>query len=98
MKRVKILSKMLNIKDIGKALKQVAEEKGLTAEAVLEAIETSIGAAYKREYGERGEIVKCKLDLKFGELKFWKEKTVVDETTVRFVEPEEEVTAPADGK
>lgn len=80
---------MLNIKDIGKALKQVAEEKGLTPEAVLEAIETSIAAAYKREYGEHGEIVKCKLDLKTGEMKFWKEKTVVNETEVRLVEPEE---------
>lgn len=87
---------MLNIKDIGKALKQVAEEKGLTPEAVLEAIETSIAAAYKREYGERGEIMKCKLDLKSGGLKFWKEKTVVDETTVRFVEPEE--AAPEGGE
>ena len=79
---------MLNIKDLGKALKQVAEEKGLEPEKVLEAIESSIAAAYKREYGERGEIVKCKLDLKTGELKFWLVKTVVDETTVRFIEEE----------
>lgn len=79
---------MINIKDLGKALKQVAEEKGLQAEKVLEAIEASIAAAYKKEYGERGEIVKCKLDMKTGELKFWQIKTVVDETSVRFVEEE----------
>ncbi|MEK9180458.1 MAG: transcription termination factor NusA [Patescibacteria group bacterium] len=86
---------MLNIKDIGKALKQVAEEKGLTPEAVLDAIETAIAAAYKREYSERGAIVKCKFDLKTGALKFWQVKTVVDETTVRFVEEktEEEIAA-----
>src|SRR3989344_7237004 len=81
---------MLNLKDIGKALKQVAEEKGLTPEQVLEAIETAIAAAYKREYCERGAIVKCKFDLKTGELKFWQVKTVVDETTVRFVEEKTE--------
>ncbi|MDO8664951.1 MAG: NusA N-terminal domain-containing protein, partial [Candidatus Liptonbacteria bacterium] len=81
---------MINIKDLGKALKQVAEEKGLAPEKVLEAIESSVAAAYKKEYGERGEIVKTKLDLKTGELKFWKIKTVVDETTVRFVEEETE--------
>lgn len=80
---------MLNIKELGKALKQVAEEKGLDPEKVVEAIESSIAAAYKKEYGERGEIVKCKLDMKTGELKFWKIKTVVDESTVRFVEEEE---------
>lgn len=71
-------------------MKQVAEEKGLESEKVLEAIESSIAAAYKKEYGERGEIVKAKLDLKTGELKFWQIKTVVDETVVRFVEEEEE--------
>jgi N utilization substance protein A len=80
---------MLNIKELSKALKQVAEEKGLDPDKVIEVIESSIAAAYKKEYGERGEVVKCKLDQKTGELNFWQAKTVVDETTVRFVEEEE---------
>ncbi|MDP2598852.1 MAG: transcription termination factor NusA [Candidatus Liptonbacteria bacterium] len=81
---------MINVKELAKALKQVAEEKGLQPEKVLEAIESSIAAAYKREYGERGAIVKAKLDMKTGDLKFWQIKTVVDESTVRFVEEGEE--------
>ncbi len=81
---------MLNIKELSKAVKQVAEEKGLEPDKIMEVIESSIAAAYKREYGERGEIVKCKLDEKTGELQFWQVKTVVDETTVRFVEEGEE--------
>ncbi len=81
---------MLNIKELSKALKQVAEEKGLKAEDVLEVIEASIAAAYKREYGQRGEVVKCKLDQTTGELKFWQMKTVVDENTARFVSDTEE--------
>ncbi|MGC9598883.1 MAG: transcription termination factor NusA [Minisyncoccia bacterium] len=81
---------MLNIKELSKALKQVAEEKGLKPEDVLEVIEASIAAAYKREYGQRGEVVKCKLDQATGELKFWQTKTVVDENTVRFVSDAEE--------
>ena len=81
---------MLNIKELSKALKQVAEEKGLDPEKVLDVIESSIAAAYKKEYGERGEVVKCKMDQKTGELNFWQVKTVVDDTTVRFVEEEEE--------
>jgi N utilization substance protein A len=84
---------MLNIKELSKALKQVAEEKGLDPDKVLDVIESSIAAAYKKEYGERGEVVKCKMDQKTGELNFWQIKTVVDETTVRFVEEEEEATA-----
>jgi N utilization substance protein A len=81
---------MLNVKELTKAVKQVADEKGLDAEKVLEVIESSIAAAYKKEYGQRGEVVKCKLDQGTGELKFWQVKTVVDETTVRFVTEEEE--------
>jgi transcription termination/antitermination protein NusA len=81
---------MLNIKELTKALKQVSEEKGLEPDKVLEVIESSIAAAYKKEYGERGEMVKCNVDQKTGELKFWQIKKVVDETTVRFVEEGEE--------
>lgn len=81
---------MLNIKELSRALKQVAEEKGLEPEKVIDAIESSIAAAYKKEYGERGEIVKAKLDLKTGELIFSRLKTVVDETTVRFIEEQTE--------
>ncbi len=79
---------MLNVKDILKAAKQVAEEKGLTAEQVIDAIESSLAAAYKREYGKRGEVVRAKMDVKTGELQFWRVKTVVDESTVRILEEE----------
>ena len=81
---------MLNIKELTKALKQVADEKGLDPDKVLDVIESSIAAAYKKEYGERGEVVKCKMDQKTGELNFWQVKTVVDDSTVRFVEEEPE--------
>ncbi len=77
---------MLNIKELTKALKQVADEKGLQPEQVLEVIESSIAAAYKREYADRGDVVRCKLDQKTGELHFWQVKMVVDDTMVRFVE------------
>lgn len=82
---------MFNLKELGKALQQVAEEKGLKPETVLEAVESSLAAAYKREYGQRGDVIRAKLDLKSGDLKFWRVKTVVDESTVRFVEEGEEV-------
>lgn len=83
---------MFNIKDLGKAIRQVAEEKGLQEEKIMEAIETSIAAAYKKEYGRRGDIIKAKLDLKTGDARFWQTKTVVDETTARIVEKEDEMS------
>lgn len=82
---------MFNLKELSKAVQQVAEEKGLKPETVFEAVESSLSAAYKREYGQRGEIIKAKLDLKSGDLKFWQMKTVVDETTVRLDEEETNV-------
>lgn len=81
---------MFNLKELKKAIEQIAEEKGVDASKVLEAMEISLAAAYKKEYCERGEIVRSKFSLKTGDLKFWKVMTVVDESTVRIVEEGEE--------
>ena len=81
---------MFDAKSLSKLAAQVAEEKGITPEQVMEAIESSIAAAYKKEYGERGEVVKAKIDSKTGQVNFWQVKTVVDDTTVRMVEEGEE--------
>ena len=87
---------MLNIKDLSRAIKQVAEEKSLEPERIIEAIESSIAAAYKKEYGARGEIIKAKVDMKTGELHFWQVKIVVDETTVRMDAKEGEGDVPSE--
>jgi len=81
---------MFDLKNIKRAIDQIAEEKGIDAAQVLEVIESSIATAYRKEYAQKGEVVRCKFDLKTGELKFWKIKTVVDETTVRIIEEGEE--------
>lgn len=80
----------MNLKDLGKAVQQVADEKGLSPEKVFEAVEAAIASAYKKEYGKRGEIIKTKLDSKTGIMSFWQVKTVVDENTVRIAEEGEE--------
>ena len=77
---------MFDLKTIKRAVEQVAEEKSIDPEKVIEAIESSIAAAYKKEYEKKGEIVRAKFDLKTGDLKFWQVKTAEDETTVRIVE------------
>lgn len=83
---------LLDLKNLKRAIEQVSEEKGIDPAAVMEAIESAIAAAYKKEYEKKGEIIKAKLDVKSGELKFWQAKTVVDETTVRFPVEGEELT------
>ena len=76
----------MDLKTLKRAIDQISEEKGIEPAKILEAIESSIAAAYKKEYEKRGEIIKAKFDLKTGALKFWQIKTVVDETTVRIIE------------
>lgn len=89
---------MFNVKDVLKAAKQVAEEKGLEVESVIEAIESSLAAAYKKEYGSKYDVVRAKLDIKTGGVLFSKVKTVEDLSTVRIVEEgEEEAVTSASG-
>src|SRR3989344_1580318 len=88
---------MLDLKNLARAIEQVAEEKGVDAARVLEAVESSIAAAYKKEYEKRGELIKAKLNLKTGEMKFWQVKTVEDETTVDMTKIEEEAAPETEG-
>ena len=81
---------MFDLKNLKKAVEQISEEKGVDPAKVLDAIESSIAAAYKREYMQKGEYVRCRFDLRTGDLQFWQVKVVADETTVRIVNPEEE--------
>ncbi|MBI2406205.1 MAG: transcription termination/antitermination protein NusA [Candidatus Harrisonbacteria bacterium] len=92
---------MIDLKNLARAIEQVATEKGVDAARVIDAIESSIAAAYKKEYEKRGEIVRAKLDFKSGALKFWQVKTVEDETTVdttRYDEAREFAEAAAAGE
>ena len=60
----------------------IAEEKGLSHERVIETIEQAIAAAYKKEYGQRGQNIKAKLNMKTGAVEFWQVKLVVDQDMI----------------
>lgn len=72
----------MDIKNFTSSLAQIAEEKGISPEKVLETIEIAIAAAYKKDYGKRGQLIKAKLDSKSGEVKFWQLKLVVDKNMI----------------
>ena len=72
----------MDLKDFTSAVKQIAEEKGISSEKVLETIEQAIAAAYKKDYGKRGQIIQAKLDSESGKVKFLQIKIVVDETMI----------------
>ncbi len=74
---------MLDIKTLHKAIEQLAAEKDMQADQIIEAIEAALASAYKKEYNKRGEIIRCRLNNKDGTTVFYQVKTVTDLTTVR---------------
>lgn len=71
--------KTMDFKNLPLLLDSIAEEKGLSKERILETVEQALAAAYKKEYGTRGQVIKAKLNPKNGEVNFWLVKLVVDE-------------------
>jgi transcription termination/antitermination protein NusA len=72
----------MDLKSFASAVSQISQEKGLPAEKIIESIETALAAAYKKEYGEKSQVIKAKLDPKTGKADFWQVKTVVDDTMI----------------
>ena len=83
---------MLDVKVIKQALEQLEEERRIPKEKIIDAIEQSLAAAYKKEYGKRGQIVRAKFDLETGVTEFFQIKKVVDDTMVYMAAEGEEET------
>ncbi len=49
---------------------------------MLEAIESALGTAYKKEYGKKGQIIRALFDIETGATEFYQVKIVVDPTGV----------------
>jgi len=75
------------------AIAQIAEEKGISTEKVLETIEMAIAAAYKKDYGKKGQIIKAKLDPESGDVKFWQVKLIIDKDMIYSEEELEKMKA-----
>lgn len=81
---------MIDLKSFLSAIAQIEEEKGISREIIIETIEMALAAAYKKDYGQRGQIVRAKLDSTTGDFRLWQEKLVVDENMIK---SEEEIEA-----
>jgi len=91
----------MDLKAFASAMAQIAEEKEIPTEKIVETIESALAAAYKKDYGKKGQVIKVKMNLGTGEVKFWQVKSVVnkkmiysekelEELKTKEVEPEEE--------
>jgi N utilization substance protein A len=65
------------------------EERKIPKEKILDAIEQAMAAAYKKDYGKKGQIIRAKFDLETGKADFFQVKIVVDETIAKIDEDEE---------
>ncbi len=87
MKSNKVIKDQSSLGQFGSAIAQICEEKGIDKDRVMESVEAALAAAYKKDYGRRGQIIIAKLDEKTGKATFKQLKEVVDDS-VRNIEDE----------
>ena len=90
---------MLDLKALNAALLELEEERGIPREEVIHAIEDALSAAYKKDYGKKGQIVRATFNPKSGDAEFYQVKIVVDDTMLRSPEDgEPEEMPPLEGE
>ena len=72
------------------ALEQLETERKIPHEKIVDAIEQALAAAYKKDYGKKGQIIRAKIDLESGVMEFYQVKIVVDDSLVRMTTEENE--------
>jgi N utilization substance protein A len=63
-------------------MSQIADEKGLSQEKIIDTVEHALASAYKKEYGKRGQVVRAKINPKTGKVDFSRVILVADDTMV----------------
>ncbi len=74
---------MIDTKQFLIAINQIADDKGIPKEKIIETIEVAIAAAYKKDYGTKSQIIRSKLDPETGKIEVFQVKTVVDESVIK---------------
>lgn len=75
--------KLMDQKQFLSAMAEIAEEKGISQDQIIETLEIAIAAAYKKDYGKKGQDIKVKFDQKTGEIHIYQVFLVVDESMLR---------------
>lgn len=69
----------IDVKQLTLAVRTIAEEKNLPEETVLEVIEQAIAAAWRRDHGDRDQLVRSEIDTNTGDAVVFIGRTVVEE-------------------
>jgi len=81
----------MDISEFLSAMRLIAEEKGLSEDSVLEAVESALAAAYRKDYGEPGQAIKVKLHPEKNTMSVWREFTVLEKDE-ELSNPESQIT------
>ena len=85
---------MFDLKVINSVLSELEEERGIPRAKVIEAVESALATAYKKEYGKKGQIVRAQFNIGSGDVTFNQVKIVVDDTRVKMEDPDAEPETP----
>lgn len=64
------------------AINQLADERGLPRDVIIEAIESAVAAAYRKDYGETDQNVIAKMDEESGHFHVWQVYDVMEEELI----------------
>ena len=73
------------------AVDDICQEKGLTKEVIIEAVEAAIAAAYRKDYGKPKQMIRAKMDPVSGGTEMFRVYEV-KESDEEIEEPEKELT------
>jgi N utilization substance protein A len=76
----KVIKDASSLGQFHSAISQICEEKGLDKKSVISTIESALAAAYKKDYGRKGQIIISHIEVESGNAKFKQLKEVVDES------------------
>ncbi|MFB6225549.1 MAG: transcription termination factor NusA [Candidatus Paceibacteria bacterium] len=80
---------MLDVKQLGFAISQIAEEKNIPREKVVEVIEAAVASAYKKDYGAKGQIITANMNEETGNFELFQHRTVVKVDKEGYIIPPE---------
>jgi len=79
--------------EIAKSIQFICDEKGLDYEIVMDALQTALAAAYRKDFGNKQQNVQVIFDPETGDIKAWDEKIVVEDMDLEQLEKDQEELA-----
>lgn len=81
---------LTDLKVFHAALEQLEQERGISRDKIIEAIELAMAAAYKKDYGKKDQIIRARFDPESGTVVFEQVKQILDESMIKSEEEIEE--------